>query len=251
MKHGVYVPSRGRCRTSQTLDTFVKCGFPFTVVVEPNEAREYKERYGDDHVAVLPLDGQGVAYARNYVKDLSSARGESFHWQLDDNITGFGLRTSGKVVWGAPDIPLNWAEEFCGRYDNIAAAGLSLPTWAFSSSSPFSLNRQVYSCVLIRNDVNARWRPGVVEDTDYSLQVLTLGWCTVLFNTFLIAKAPTMSMSGGNTDSEYAGDGRMLRSRGLQEAWPGEFEVIMKKGIPHVKPSRIWSRFRTELRRVK
>jgi hypothetical protein len=91
------------------------------------------------------------------------------------------------------------------------------------------------------------WRKGLVEDTDYSLQVLTLGFCTVLFNTLLIEKEKTMKMSGGNTELEYGGDGRMNRSIGLQKMWPEAFKITFQYGRPKVLPSRIWRTFKTEL----
>ena len=46
----------------------------------------------------------------------------------------------------------------------------------------------VYSTLLIDNSLDIRWRGRYNEDTDLCLQALSLGYCTVNFNAFLIVK---------------------------------------------------------------
>lgn len=38
----------------------------------------------------------------------------------------------------------------------------------------------VYSCTLILNSIEQRWRLLYNDDTDLCLQVLAAGWCTIL-----------------------------------------------------------------------
>ena len=62
------------------------------------------------------------------------------------------------------------------------------------------------------------WRGRYNEDTDLSLRALKDGWCTVLFNAFLIGKVTTMRMKGGNTDNVYTdGDNRLSFAKALAE----------------------------------
>ncbi|MCI0408274.1 MAG: hypothetical protein L0191_06885, partial [Acidobacteria bacterium] len=86
----------------------------------------------------------------------------------------------------------------------------------------------------VRNDVPIRWR-GVWEDTDYSLQALALGWCTLLFQVYVIEKAKSGSIAGGHTEL-YAGDGRLKRLRWLERTWPGCFRIQRAYGEPRIRP---------------
>lgn len=247
-KYPIYIPSKGRSTTAHTANALLREDIPFHFVVEPQDATDYEALFGKSRIIVMPEDNMGVAYARNFIKALSKDRGEDFHWQIDDNIRGFCKRSDGKNRGALLNDVLTEAENFVDRHENVGIAGLSHIAWAFKAKTYVSPNKQVYSCVLVRNDVPAQWRKGVVEDTDYSLQVLSLGLCTVLFNTLLIAKEKTMKMSGGNTEIEYSGDGRMNRSLGLQKMWPDAFKITYEYGRPKVKPSRIWSTFKTPLK---
>ena len=144
---------------------------------------------------------------------------------------------------------LHYAEEFVDRYTNIAVAGLNY--WMFApegrSYPPFVPNVHVYSCLLIRNDLEQRWRGRYNEDTDLCLQVLSAGLCTVLFNAFLIAKVATGVMKGGNATELYTGDGRLTMARSLERVWPGVVETKRRFGRPqHVIN---WRKFDTPLQR--
>ena len=130
------------------------------------------------------------------------------------------------------------------KYENIGLAGLSHSMFAFSKAHSININKQIYSCFLVDNDVKCRWRPKTVEDTDYSLQVLSAGFSTVMFNRLLINKATTMTIKGGNTDTEYADQGRMIRSLQLQKDWPqANFKIGFKHNRVKVFPSTVWRTF--------
>jgi hypothetical protein len=114
---------------------------------------------------------------------------------------------------------------------------------------PFYLNVHVYSCMLILNALPQRWRGRYNEDTDLCLQVLSAGWCTVLFNAFLAWKATTMTTKGGNTAELYQGDGRLKMARSLERAWPGVVEVGRRFRRPQHVIKDAWRRFDTPLKR--
>jgi len=91
------------------------------------------------------------------------------------------------------------------------------------------LNTRIYSCILIKNDLEYRWRGRYNEDTDLSLRVLKGGWCTVLFKAFLADKVATMRMKGGNTEELYKEDGRLQMAKSLQKQHPDLVKVVWKR----------------------
>lgn len=95
---------------------------------------------------------------------------------------------------------------------------------------PFYPNTRIYSCILIKNDIPYRWRGRYNEDTDLSLRALVDGWCTVLFNAFIIDKMTTMTMKGGNTDELYKDDGRLKMAESLKAQHPHLVKITRKWG---------------------
>lgn len=253
MNYPLYVISKGRadeCLTAQFLSTD---GVDYRLVVEPQEYDAYAAQFDPDRILVLPFSnlGQGSIPARNWVWDHAISQGSERHWILDDNIR-YMLRR-----WKAMRLPMNSErafsamEEFVDRYENIAIGG---PNYAMfvpdrERYPPFYHNVRVYSCLLIRNDLEQRWRGRYNEDTDLYLQVIAAKWCTVLFNAFLIQKVATMTMGGGNTDDLYQGDGRLRMARSLERQWPGVVSVQRRWGRPQHVTVRRSKGFDTPLRR--
>jgi hypothetical protein len=100
---------------------------------------------------------------------------------------------------------------------------------ASEGRQPIRFNERIYSCILIRNDIDYRWRGKYNEDTDLSLRVLKDGWCTILFNTFLIGKRATMTQKGGNTDTIYnTTDNRREFAESLQNQHPDVCKVLWR-----------------------
>jgi hypothetical protein len=248
MKYTIYIPSKGRHDTCLTAEHLLKDNMDFRVVVEPQDAKLYIEKYGDDKVLVMTENNKGMAYVRNWIKQYSISRRESYHWQLDDNIKNFKRRVDGKNIKCSPSPLFDEIEEEVDKYTNIGIAGMRYDLFAFSYKKYYSNNVQISSCFLFNNALDIWWRPALVEDTDYALQVLELKYCTLMFNTLLIEKAKTMSLKGGCTDSEYVGDGRANNMRGLQAQWPGVFELVNKYGRTTIKPSRVWGKYKQELK---
>lgn len=242
VRHSIYIPSRGRHDCCLTANVLVEEGIDFRVVVEPQDRDDYVDRYGE-RVLTMNESDRGIAYVRNWIKDYSIKQGESHHWQIDDNIRGFQIRRGSKNEKSTALECLGLVELNVAQFTNIAAAGLTHTAFAFSASRPVDINKQVYSCVLFDNSLPNRWRDGLIEDTDYSLQVLHEGWCTLLFNALLMEKATTMSMKGGNTELVHGGRGREKRSKALQRAWPGTFRLTHQYGRVKVLPSSVWSKF--------
>jgi hypothetical protein len=207
-------------------------GQPYRIVVEPQEYENYAAVIDPAKVLALPFGnaGQGSIPARNWIWEHSIEIGASSHWILDDNIEDFNrLNHNMKPVVRTPAI-FRAAEDFVGRYENIALAGFNYYSFCKTTERvpPFYLNTRIYSCILIRNDIPYRWRGRYNEDTDLSIRVLKDGWCTVLFNAFLAGKVASMRMKGGNTDELYADDGRKKMAESLAEQHPDVAKVVWK-----------------------
>lgn len=249
-EYPIFIPSRGRADRdlSFTANILEREGIPFHLVVEPPEAESYVNLFGAERVLVLPFQDRGhVAPARTWIKRHSQSLGHKRHWQFDDNVRGilfFDGREKHKLPIGHI---LRKAEEFVDRYSNVAIAGFRHCAYVWTSTAPFSLNHQVASVVLVDNTIQCEWR-GFVEDVDYVLQVLTRGYCTILFNAFYYEKPARMTMKGGNTDTVYAHDAALaLLARDLQWRWPGLVKISRRYGGTRFNVAHVWRKFRTPL----
>ena len=252
-RYPVYVISKGRFENCLTAKFLIEDGVDFFLVVKPQEKNEYASRYGAERVLVLPFAnlGLGSIPARNFCWEHSKKNGHFRHWILDDNIAKMRRLTKGKRLACNSKYAFVATEDFTDRYENIAIAGLNYTFFAISKMPPFYLNCHVYSTLLIRNDLDYRWRGRYNEDTDLCLQVLSGGWCTVLMNAFLIDKMATMQMKGGNTDVLYKGDGRLVMAKSLERMWPGVVKTERRFNRPQHVIKNAWKGFDTELIRRK
>lgn len=250
LHYPIYIPSKGRpdkCLTARALDDE---GTPFRIVVEPQERKSYADAYGEARVLVLPFSNRGLVPVRNWIKDHATDEGHLRHWQLDDDLTSLKQCTKGGRVKCKFGPLLASSEEFVDRYENVAIAGLKSAVFGHQTTVPFKTNQQVYSCVLVLNDLPYRWRGIQGEDTDFTLQVLAGGWCTILFEAFQFSTVASGATSGGNTDG-YAGDGRLARVRELQRRWPKLIGLMRSHGRPSSASAHIWRKFDTPLKRAK
>lgn len=250
-RYPVYVISKGRADCCLTAKFLHADGVPFTLVVEPQEAEEYSEKNPGARIAVLPFSnlGLGGIPARNWCWEDSKKRGFERHWILDDNIRSVWRFFKGERIRCDSGPAFSACEDFTDRYENIAISGMNYGMFGISKKTPpFYLNVHVYSCLLIRNDLPNRWRGRYNEDTDLCLQVLADGWCTVLFNAFLVDKMATLTMKGGNMETLYKGDGRLKMARALERKWPYVVSVDRRFKRPQHVVRNAWGRFDTPLK---
>jgi hypothetical protein len=246
LRYPIYIPSKGRADKCLTARALRAEETPFTIVVEEQEREAYGAIYGDECLAVLPFRDQGLVPVRNWIKEHATANGHYRHWQLDDDLTCLRQCTKAGREKRAFKQLLPASEDFVDRYSNVAIAGLKSSAYGHQTKVPFKTNQQVYCCVLVLNELPYQWRGKQGEDTDFSLQVLAGGWCTVLFEAFQFDAASTGSMSGGNTDG-YGGDGRIERARELQHRWPKLVRLQHRYGRPGFDCGHIWRKFDTPL----
>jgi hypothetical protein len=233
-RYPIYVISKGRADTRLTSRALEHLGLDYSIVVEPQERAAYARHIDEDKILTLPFSdlGQGSIPARNWVWDHAVQSGAARHWILDDNIRNFARlnQNENRMVHGEnPFIP---CEQFVDRYTNVGLAGLHYRGFASYKDKlpPYRLNTRIYSCILINHEVPFRWRGRYNEDTDLSLRVLKAGWVTVILLAYLIDKAATMTMQGGNTDELYSGDGRLQMAESLREQHPDVVAVTEKWG---------------------
>lgn len=232
-KYPIYIISKGRWEKRLTSKALEKLKVEYRIVVEPQEFENYSSVIDKNKILVLPFSnlGQGSIPTRNWVWEHSINEGHQRHWILDDNMPHF-LRLNNNVRdYVHTPVIFNAAEDFVDRYENVAIAGFNYMNFAGNSSTlaPYRLNTRIYSCILLKNDIPYRWRGKYNEDTDLSLRVLKDGWCTMLFNAFLVDKTGTLRDKGGNTDTIYnTGDNRYEFAKSLELQHPDVVKVVKK-----------------------
>ena len=233
-KYPVYVISKGRWESRLTSNALESMGVPYSIVVEPQEYDNYAEVIDKKKILVTPFSnlGLGSIPVRNWVWEHSMKSKAARHWIIDDNISCFYWKNTNNYHKATSGTTFKAAEDFTERYNNVALSGMQYHMFAPKKTiqKPFRFNTRIYSCILINNSIPYRWRGRYNEDTDLSLRVLKDGWCTILFNAFLIHKIPTMTMKGGNTDELYKDDGRLQMALSLQRQHPDVVKVGRRWG---------------------
>lgn len=227
----IYVISKGRSKNCLTARELKIMNVPFYLVIEPNEYDEYKNIH--DNILLLPFSNfkKGSIPARNFVLKHSISNGHKKHWILDDNIEGFHRLNMNEKFKVSSGTIFKCAEDFVDRYENVLLSGFNYYSFCKKTDKvpPFYLNTRIYSCILIDNSIPFKWRGRYNEDTDLSLRVLKSGYCTILFNAFLIGKVTTQRMKGGNTDNIYKETNKRFEfAESLQKKHPDIVKVTWK-----------------------
>ncbi len=243
--HPIYVVSKGRWESRLTSKALDRMRTPYRIIVEEPEFDLYAAEVGADKLLILPpryieeydafddlgtTKSKGPGPARNFAWDHAISEGAAWHWVMDDNFEHFyRMNRNTRIVCETGSV-FRAAEDFVERYENVAVAGFNYQGFAKAVDAlpPYVLNTRIYSCLLIRNDIQYRWRGRYNEDTDLSLRVLKDKWVTVQFNAFLCGKVATQRMTGGNTREFYEIEGTLNKSRMLAAMHPDVAEVVWK-----------------------
>ncbi len=225
-KYPIYIISKGRYENGLRLtqEMLEKYGVPYKIVVEESEFDLYAENVPEKKIITLPKDfRENPTYAvrcdvtntlggsipvRNFVYEHSKSQGYKRHWILDDNMAPIYRLNRNEKIEVRSGSPFRILEDFVDRYTNVGMAGMNydfiIPK--ITARPPYVLNTRIYSCILLDNTLDLRWRGLYNEDTDLSIRMLKAGHCTMLFNAFLIGKTASMTMKGGNTTEVYEVD---------------------------------------------
>jgi len=254
----VYIVSKGRADTRLTSRSLERMNVPYFIAVEPQEYEQYAAVINPNKIITLPFSnhGKGPGPARNFCWDHSISLGAKKHWVLDDNISDFYRLHNNERIRVETGAIFCAAEDFVDRYENIPISGFQYRFFiAPNGKRPaYITNTRIYSCLLIENICQHRWRGKYNEDTDLCLRVLkdTTGpyrYCTVQFNAFLQGKAATQTLKGGNTEEFYHkegtldkskwrdgkmnAEGTLNKSKMLYDLHPDVAEIVIKYGRWH------------------
>ncbi len=230
-KYPVFIPSKGRWESRLTIKALEKINVPYKVFVEKQEYQYYASVINPKNIIELPHENKGLVITRNFIWDYALSLGVQRFWTMDDNIRAFYRLNKNLKVPVSSGTMLNVMEDFVERYTNVPIAGMNYFMFASRKSKiePFTSNTRVYSNMLIKTDIPYRNEGFFNDDTDLCLRILKDGWCTILFNAFLIEKSVTMTVKGGMTP-HYQDDGRYKMAKELRDKHPDVTKITKKWG---------------------
>ena len=257
MRYPIYIISKGRHDSMQTSRTLADLKIYHYIAIEPQDETLYREALVKFNInpfatlLILPFanHGDGPGRARNWCWEHSKKDGFKRHWVLDDNIRHFYRLHNNQKIRVKTDAIFNAAEDFVDRYKNVPVSGFQYRFFVAPDHKypPYVANTRIYSCLLIENDCEFKWRGRYNEDTDLCLRVLKAGLCTIQFNAFLQGKSATQTVKGGNTaefyhkefmedkgeDVSYNPDGTILKSKMLVDMHPDVARMVWRYGRWH------------------
>ena len=253
-KYPIYIISKGRHESRLTAKALEDIGINYRIVIEAQEFDDYASVIDEAKILVLPFSnlGKGSIPARNWVWEHSISEGHTRHWILDDNISGFGRLNNNRKIKVKTSATFRAVEDFTDRYENVKMSGMNYRFFVPEGSTrkPYMMNTRIYSCILLSNDIEHRWRGKYNEDTDLSLRILKDDHCTLLFNAFFCDKIGTLKMKGGNTEEVYAdSNNRRDFAESLREQHPDLVKVVWRYERWHHEVN--YSVFKQKLQRVK
>lgn len=224
------------------------------LVVEPQELELYQENFISPYVTVIAMDmkyketydvfsdvggenSTGPGAVRNFCIDLAREWGFRYCHIWDDNIDGTNCWCAGHRLLNRSGEMFASLEEFVERYSNVPLAGFNYMSFCKNGDRvpPYTLNRRIYSMIMIETSGKWYFRGRYNEDTDLTLRVLKEGYCTIQFNLFLGEKLTTQKVKGGNTDEFYDHDegGTVPKTQMLYDMHPDVTKIVHKFGRTH------------------
>lgn len=241
--HTIYIISKGRWTTNYTYNCIRRMGIEkYFVVVEEHEKQHYIDSgIPENHILSFtkddPTDKSSIP-VRNFVWNYSISHNETHHWILDDNIKDFYRWNRNKRFVVEDGHPFRHIEDYTQTKNNVVMSGMNY--FVFNNDIDFTRpvvthNTRIYSCILIKNDIDFRWRGKYNEDTDLSIRILKAGFGTMLFNSYLCGKMTTGTLGGGNEENylDYTLEGYNIKTDHLIQQHP----EIVKSGLRFNKPN--------------
>jgi hypothetical protein len=226
----VFIPTKGRWEHRYTIKMFERLGIPYKAVIEKQEYEQYAAVIPKENIIVLPHQNKGLTVTRNWIWKYAKEQGYEYFWTFDDNIKDIYRLNRNMKYRCDSGIPLYIIEEFAMRYTNLYITGMQYEMFVPRKTKvpPYIANTRVYSNMLIKTNIPFRNKLFYNDDTDLCLQVLKSGFCTVLFQAFLIDKQATMIQKGGMTDFYEKTNNRREFAEELQRAHPDVVTITKK-----------------------
>jgi hypothetical protein len=237
-KYPIFIPTKGRYNTPQTINMFKSHNVEFKIVIEKQDYNEYSKIVNKSDIIVVPHQNQGLTVTRNWIWDFAEKEGYEKFWTFDDNI-GRVYRWNNNRRYQCKDgTYLRVIEDFSDRYENLYIIGMNYMCFCKSNDNipPYYPNTRVYSNMLLttkaklNNEEKLRNKLFYNDDTDLCLRVLKDGLPTIQINAFLIDKSQTMTTKGGMTDYYLSEEcnGRLSFVQELYNAHPDVTTVTKK-----------------------
>ena len=255
----VYIISKGRpkCDTARTLARMEYPGEWFIVCGNNDETlSEYESRWGE-HVLVFDwydeitrtdtLDNfgfesmaSGAVPVRNATCDISRERGETRHWQLDDDYYGFYHVNKGEMRKHRMDgqelydvfTEISEFAHSCG----LSNAGIALGTVESMPHKRKTFGRRVFNahCLPSDKDLLTRWRGRMNDDLINAIETYRNGGFEMLFKYANLTMAKTQAEEGGLTDL-YKAEGTVRKTAYPMLLAPNAVKLVTKFGRYHHK----------------
>lgn len=208
----IYIPSKGRPDVQPTVALLRASGIPFRIVVEPQDFKAYRKACGVGvEIEQLRDNNKGLAHSRQCIKVMSILSGDRWHWQIDDDVKCFLRRTPGQPSEKiSAAVALGEIEAHVKQFVNIGQAGMNQNSWP-PGRNAIKVNNLPVQCVLNRNSVAAEYRRKIINDMDYTLQVLDEGYVTLMFD-HIRAGTPPIGTNAGGLHNVYTDSAEMLKS---------------------------------------
>ena len=253
----IYIISKGRpqCSTAKVLK---KLNYPSWFIVcgtNDETLSEYVDKWGKDRVIVFDwkkeiettdtLDNfgfesmpSGATPVRNATIRISKERGESRHWQLDDDYTAFGKFDCQQNKY----IAIKDGQELFNEMLAIANFGhkTGLPNVGFSLSSEvrpekvYGFAPRVFNAHNMISDPEKAqfWRGRMNDDLINAIEVNRRGLREFSFRFLSVNMKPSQQESGGLTDI-YREEGTVRKTAYAVLIAPNAVRLVIKFGRYH------------------
>lgn len=158
---------------------------------------------------MLPQDGQGLAYSRNFALDYARENSLDWFWMLDDDISKFYKTVNRRNTPTTAKECLESAELLFKSDRGVAQAALEYQQFSWSQKKQVHVNGycDVAVCINVRRTKTMSYRKNVElkEDRDFTLQCLSKGYRTVRACHCAFSAPQNGSNDGGLHDVYKAG----------------------------------------------
>lgn len=203
--NNIFIPSKGRAKTSQLLKFAESENEPIICFIEPQEEAIYKTAYPTLNFHVLPLNNQGITFVRNYIKAYALENLILDYWMLDDDISGLYFRAGTKLVRSNFSVLNDARAQFIKA--GAALGALEYRQYAWSASKPFIENSFCDAAVWVNAHkllyINYRHNVEGKEDRDFAMQVIKNGMKTMRTTLYAFSNPENGSNAGGLKESFY------------------------------------------------
>lgn len=203
----ILIPSKNRsfqleCETGQWL---FNAGFPYKIIVEPQNLEEYSKKFGADNMLPLKENDKGMEYAQFHGKQFALENGYDFIFKIDDDIHGWATIFKGDTKNNTERFQL-LMQEIQKPMEHPSCAGISFgyrqEFW--HDKQWLGVNQRFQTCYVVRTNL---YRPleqgysmGMWEDMINFLRVIEDGHKVLRYGRYLMDTEVESGMPGGLTD---------------------------------------------------